>query len=83
MLESLSQAWYFTSFGTSAMLQPLLNLYFKRSGLSEVQIGVITAMKPWTSAIAGEINPLLVFLARKIQKQIQRFIVDAALQLQP
>ena len=49
----LQQAWYFTSFSTSAMLQPLLNLYFKRSGLSEVQIGVITAMKPWTSAVAG------------------------------
>ena len=53
------QVWYFEAFATSAVLYPLLNLYFRRIGLTATQIGILAAVRPWTSALAGNVWAVL------------------------
>ena len=45
--------WYFWSYAAAAFLVPFLNLYFQRLGFSKEQIGLLTALRPWLSAISG------------------------------
>ena len=45
--------WYFWSYAAAAFLIPFLNLYFQRLGFSKEQIGLLTALRPWLSAISG------------------------------
>ena len=47
------QVWYFWSYAAAAFLVPFLNLYFQRLGFSKKQIGLLTALRPWLSAISG------------------------------
>ena len=47
------QVWYFWSYAAASFLIPFLNLYFHRLGFSKEQIGLLTALRPWLSAISG------------------------------
>ncbi|EFN59197.1 hypothetical protein CHLNCDRAFT_50056 [Chlorella variabilis] len=50
-----AQAWYAISQGAPAFLNPFLNLFFHRIGLSPSQIGLLSALRPWISAPCGSI----------------------------
>ena len=47
------QVWYFCSYAAAACIIPFLNLYFQRLGFSKDQIGLLTALRPWLSAVSG------------------------------
>ncbi|KAK9815868.1 hypothetical protein WJX72_010994 [[Myrmecia] bisecta] len=54
-----AKAWYFTQFAAAACIYPYLNLYFRQLGFNEQQIGAFNALRPWVSAIAGNLFTLI------------------------
>jgi len=49
------QLWYLSYFAALSCLFPFLNLYFRRLGLGEQQIGVLGAARPLISMPAGSL----------------------------
>lgn len=47
------KAYYLTYFAALVCLFPYYNVYFAARGFSERQIGVLTSIRPWVSALAG------------------------------
>ncbi|KAK9817419.1 hypothetical protein WJX74_008676 [Apatococcus lobatus] len=48
-----AKAWYFIYFGSGAFAYPFLNVWYRRRGFTEQQIGLLSALRPWVSAIVG------------------------------
>ena len=58
LLPMLSlQLWYLCHFAALSTLFPFVNLFFRRLGLAERQIGLLTALRPWVSFPAGKALP--------------------------
>jgi sugar phosphate permease len=47
------QVWYFFYFTSLVCIWPYINIYFRQNGLSNVQIGILAALRPWVSASAS------------------------------
>lgn len=47
--------WYLLYFASASCLNPFLNLVFRRSGLSEQQVGTIAALRPWVGLPCGAV----------------------------
>ena len=45
--------WYLFFFASASCLYPFLNLIFRRTGLTESQVGTIAALRPWVSFSFG------------------------------
>jgi hypothetical protein len=54
--EAWLQAWYGISQGAPTFLNPFINLFFHRLGLTPGQIGLLSALRPWISAPCGALN---------------------------
>ncbi|GBG00109.1 hypothetical protein Rsub_12850 [Raphidocelis subcapitata] len=51
---AVAKAWYFFFFAAGVCLQPYINVVvFRAGGMSEQQIGVLSALRPWVSAPAA------------------------------
>ncbi|KAL4423566.1 hypothetical protein ABPG77_004606 [Micractinium sp. CCAP 211/92] len=50
-----AQAWYAISQGAPAFLNPFLNLFFTKLGITPAQIGLLSALRPWISAPCGSL----------------------------
>eukprot|EP00192_Tetraselmis_astigmatica_P014755 CAMPEP_0117680784 /NCGR_PEP_ID=MMETSP0804-20121206/18567_1 /TAXON_ID=1074897 /ORGANISM="Tetraselmis astigmatica, Strain CCMP880" /LENGTH=178 /DNA_ID=CAMNT_0005490365 /DNA_START=236 /DNA_END=769 /DNA_ORIENTATION=+ len=51
------KAYYFLFFLSSAAIIPYLNIEFRRAGLSESEIGVVAAFRPWIAALCSYLVP--------------------------
>lgn len=45
--------WYLFYFAASSCLYPYFNLFFRRAGLSEQQVGIVAALRPWIGLPSG------------------------------
>lgn len=54
--QTTRQVWYGISMGAPGFIVPFLNLYYRRIGLSEPQIGILSAIKPWVAASCGALD---------------------------
>ncbi|KAK9796993.1 hypothetical protein WJX73_010487 [Symbiochloris irregularis] len=47
--------WYGITFSASAVVYPFLTIYFKLCGFSDSQVGFLFAVRPWLTAIMGNL----------------------------
>ena len=57
LLCPLPAAYFFLYSAGSVFLLPFINIAYRDLGFSEEKIGVLLALKPWVSAVAGKPHP--------------------------
>ncbi|GLC41851.1 hypothetical protein PLESTM_001258000 [Pleodorina starrii] len=55
----LVKVYYFLSSGSAVFLLPYLYPFFQSKGFTDAQLGIVAVLRPWLSAVAGLLLPLL------------------------
>lgn len=56
--DTILKLYYLAFFAALVCLFPYYNVYYAKRGFTEKQIGILTSIRPWVSALAGASAPM-------------------------